>query len=54
MAVAGIASAGKPDKGGSTADDQTCRNMLRNGATMPLDDVRTAIGADGTRSTCTA
>jgi serine protease AprX len=49
MAVAGIASAGKPDKGGSDgsiADYQTCRKMLRNGATMPLDDVRTAIGAD--------
>ncbi|MFW2334853.1 S8 family serine peptidase [Ilumatobacter sp.] len=46
-AVAGVAAAGKPDKGddGGTSYS-SCRDMLRNGATMPLDDVRAGIGAD--------
>ena len=49
LAVAGMASAGKPDKSGGDTTAPTydsCRNMLRNGATMPLDAVRSSIGAD--------
>ncbi len=39
------ASAAKPDRGGGSSY-QSCRDMLRNGATVPLDDLRIAIGAD--------
>ncbi|MDH3300711.1 MAG: S8 family serine peptidase [Acidimicrobiia bacterium] len=49
MLAAGIspAAAAKPNRSGDSASSfQSCRDMLRNGATMPLDDLRTAIGAD--------
>jgi serine protease AprX len=51
MAVAGIASAGKPDKGGPPKDDPGggsvtyCSDM--SGTTTTLHDVNVAIGADG-------